>query len=244
MQKFDKDNDLLIVPDVHGRTFWRDPVMAEDYAHVIFLGDYVDPYPHERIYQEGALKEFCDIITFAKNHPEKVTLLLGNHDMHYFSPLFNDLAEGSRFAYEMLRPMQALYADYHQLFSLAFEAECEGIRCLFTHAGVSPVWLEEHKDLVGEPTAESLNALADNDDGIRALADVGWARGGWARSGGPMWADYSEVAVTETLPDVYQIFGHTQNIEREPVITRYVACLDCHRTFRLTEVLAASGALK
>ena len=64
--KFDKEHDLLIVPDVHGRTFWREPVMKEDYAHVIFLGDYVDPYPHEYIDQEEAMTQFCDIITFAK----------------------------------------------------------------------------------------------------------------------------------------------------------------------------------
>lgn len=241
--KFDKDHDLLIVPDVHGRTFWREPVMKEDYTHVIFLGDYVDPYPHEYIDQEEAMTQFCDIITFAKEHPGKVTLLIGNHDMHYFSPLFDDLAEGTRYSYRMAKPMQALYADYKDYFSLAFEAEYEGVHCLLTHAGISPTWLKEHEQLIGELNAENLNALGDSDEGIKALADVGWARGGWAAAGGPMWADYSEVAVTETLPGIYQIFGHTQNRERKPVITRYVACLDCHRTFRLGEVLASAGAL-
>jgi len=243
MMRFDPTNDLLIVPDVHGRTFWRDPVLQGDYSHVVFLGDYVDPYPHEHIYQDEALQQFIDIITFARQHPGKVTLLVGNHDLHYFSPLFDDLAEGSRHSYQMERPMQTLYAEYHDLFALAFEAEYGGVHCLLTHAGVSPVWLREHEQVVGTPTAEHLNALLESDEGIRALADVGWARGGWAPSGGPLWADYSEVAITETLDGIYQIFGHTQNAEGEPVIGRYLACLDCHRTFRLGDVLRSAGVL-
>ena len=38
---------IIIIPDVHGRTFWRNAV--EKYrnvkdVHIVFLGDYVDPY--------------------------------------------------------------------------------------------------------------------------------------------------------------------------------------------------------
>ena len=36
------------------------------------------------------------------------------------------------------------------------------------------------------------------------------------------------------LPDIYQIFGHTQQ-ETEPVKCKHFACLDCRRAFRLTE---------
>jgi len=35
------------------------------------------------------------------------------------------------------------------------------------------------------------------------------------------------------LPNVYQVFGHTQQ-ESEPVITDHYACLDCRRAFLLT----------
>ena len=36
---------ILIIPDVHGRTFWRDAVEAAGEMPIVFLGDYLDPYP-------------------------------------------------------------------------------------------------------------------------------------------------------------------------------------------------------
>ena len=237
MKEFSRENDLLIIPDVHGRPFWRDAVEKKSYAHVIFLGDYVDPYPRERIWPEDAWKEFNDILDFADAHAQDTTLLLGNHDMHYASDIFDDIAEGSRYSYSTSRRVKPLFEAYKYLFSLAFEAKYGDIHCLFTHAGISPTWLHEYEDLIGEPTAENINDLLSSKEGITALAEVGWARGGWAKAGGPMWADYSEVATTETLPGIYQIFGHTQHPDFRPVITRYMACLDCHRAFLLSEVM-------
>ena len=39
---------MIIIPDVHGRVFWKEIVKnSED--KIIFLGDYVDPYPGENI---------------------------------------------------------------------------------------------------------------------------------------------------------------------------------------------------
>ena len=37
---------ILVIPDVHGRTFWKEPVckLIESVDKVIFLGDYLDPY--------------------------------------------------------------------------------------------------------------------------------------------------------------------------------------------------------
>ena len=46
---------LIIIPDVHGRSFWRDAVKRNPGAEFIFLGDYLDPYPDERQYGRGCL---------------------------------------------------------------------------------------------------------------------------------------------------------------------------------------------
>jgi hypothetical protein len=39
-------NNILAIPDVHGRIFWKGPVKKYMAAvdKVIFLGDYLDPY--------------------------------------------------------------------------------------------------------------------------------------------------------------------------------------------------------
>ncbi len=235
--KFDKDHDLLIVPDVHGRPFWREPVKSGEYAHAVFLGDYSDPYPSEGIDRDASVEMFREIVDFAEEHKDKVTLLLGNHDMHYVSDAFDNLARGSRHSFWSRRPISTIYNAHRHLFRLAFEADYEGTHCLLTHAGVSSVWAREHEHVLGEPTAANINALMDSEEGIRALADVGWERGGWAPSGGPMWADYSEVAASEPLPGVYQIFGHTQTRSRNPIIRPHIACIDCHCTFMLSEIM-------
>lgn len=63
-----KDN-ILIVPDVHGRTFWRKPTSNIDrYGKVIFLGDYLDPYPYKGISFEESLAEFKDIIELKRSN--------------------------------------------------------------------------------------------------------------------------------------------------------------------------------
>ena len=60
----------LIIPDVHGRIFWKTP--AEEFLKnnserkIVFLGDYLDPYKGEGISQERAINNFSDIIEFKK----------------------------------------------------------------------------------------------------------------------------------------------------------------------------------
>lgn len=40
----------IIIPDIHGREFWREAVKGIDgETHVVFLGDYLDPYEDDRI---------------------------------------------------------------------------------------------------------------------------------------------------------------------------------------------------
>ena len=76
---------ILIIPDVHGRTFWhKAKEMIDSVDKVVFLGDYLDPYPSEGITTEQAIEEFKDIIQFKKDNMDKVILLLGNHKINKF----------------------------------------------------------------------------------------------------------------------------------------------------------------
>ena len=233
---FNQQEDLLIIPDVHGRVFWRKALEEKQYKHVIFLGDYVDPYPQEGISPKDAFQELVDIIDFARKNIGTTTMLLGNHDMHYMSDLFRQLAEGTRYSYNWQSELGPLFNENASLFQLAYEADFEDKHCLFTHAGVSSVWYESHKEKVGELTADNLNKLMDDNDGIQAISDVGYARGGWAKAGGILWADLDEVNCAPPIEDVYQIFGHTQH-RNGPTINKTVACLDCRRAFLLSEVM-------
>ena len=66
----------IIIPDVHGRRFWRGAVKGNEEEKIIFLGDYVDPYNCEGILPGEAYDGLIDILEFKKAHPDNVVLLL------------------------------------------------------------------------------------------------------------------------------------------------------------------------
>ena len=135
-----KNQQILIIPDVHGRPFWR---YAEEhvgeYDKVIFLGDYVDPYAEEGIDPQTALYGLIDILDFYAAHPDKVVLLLGNHDMHYLSPHYLDLCACDRYDKEHAHMLHTLFTQ-GEPFQLAHEETVGKRRYLFTHAGVTTPW--------------------------------------------------------------------------------------------------------
>ena len=77
---------ILVVPDVHGRTFWKQPVnkYIDQVDRVVFLGDYLDPYRNEDIEYtpENVHDNLMEIIRLKLNHQGKVILIKGNHDQH------------------------------------------------------------------------------------------------------------------------------------------------------------------
>ena len=227
------NHDILIIPDVHGRTFWKSAVESEAFGTIVFLGDYVDPYPSEGIDNPAALDNFREIIAYAECH-DNVVLLLGNHDMHYYSKQFASLAMSSRYCYVDDFLIIEQFSNYSWLFSLAWETTLNGHHYLLTHSGVCGAWLKANRETIGTPDAEHLNRLLDSDDGIRALANVSRRRGGFHAGGSIVWGDINELQADNGLPDVYQIFGHTQQRE-SPVITDQMACLDVRRAFVLRE---------
>lgn len=233
------EKKILIIPDVHGRRFWRDAIHTDDYDKVIFLGDYLDPYPQEHIGPLTAQHGLEDIMYYYDKHPDKVVLLLGNHDMHYLSERYRDFSMSDRYNEE--------FSDYYYFlfnkgdrFKLAHEETIGGRKYLFTHAGVTMPWLKQNKDIIGEPDAEHLNRLLLTDKGIEALAQVGLLRGGMYLNGSMVWCDCIEMAMSDPIPDVYQIVGHSQQVSGIPVITPHFACLDCRSAF----VLDGKGKLK
>ena len=61
------------------------------------------------------------------------------------------------------------------------------------------------------------------------LDQVSWLRGGSDPVGSCVWCDVREYINSPKLPELYQIFGHTQTI----LITPEFACLDCQKAFTL-----------
>ena len=79
--------NILVIPDIHGRTFWKEPIAHKDeFDHIVFLGDYFDPYLDESITQQKAIENFKELInSFTEEELEcKVEFLLGNYKVKIY----------------------------------------------------------------------------------------------------------------------------------------------------------------
>ena len=194
----------IAIGDLHGRDTWQH-VDTKSYDKIIFLGDYVDS---EMLSDLAILDNLKKVIALKKRMPEKVELLLGNHDVHYLHyPRF----KCSGFRPSMQRELTALFLKNAELFRIAYQKDSY----LFTHAGVTNNWYgevmrtpllkeicEQEENLAGQ-----LNRL-EQTTYRGTLYDVGIERGGYGY-GGPLWADLKET-FTDMLHDYNQIVGHTR----------------------------------
>lgn len=214
---------VLIVPDVHGRKFWHKAMeMIDEVDQVVFLGDYLDPYSREGITFEDALMEFEDILAFKEDYPDKVVLLVGNHDMHYIKTEFMNC---SRLNVLCRAEVHDLFMSNIDKFQLIHEVD----KYLFSHAGVYLDWTTKYEITLWE----LFDFKKFLEKRWQTLEDVSYTRGGWDKVGSCIWADIRE-SVQNELPVMFkkQIVGHTQ-MESKPYITTRIACLDVRQCFIL-----------
>lgn len=175
----------LIIPDIHGRTFWRKPLeaLAERVESIIFLGDYFDPYPSEGIGEDDAIENWKEMTIFIDDNglSERTTMLIGNHDAHYLNNIFGIYGGSTRKSMEHKTEIASLLRERNLV--LAFDGKTEGKKVLFTHAGVNHNWFLRHEKQIGSLTADNINTLTDNDEGWVALSEVGSIRGGFHPTG-------------------------------------------------------------
>lgn len=222
--------DWLIIPDVHGRDFWRSAVFGHEEDPIVFLGDYLDPYPFEDVSAVDAYRALTDIITFKKEHPENVVLLLGNHDLGYLDSEICTCRRDYPRAYMI---GQALLENL-SLFDLV---HADG-KLLFSHAGIAEDWVERNRQIFGAGDFDplQLNTML-HDAGARsqlfsALAQVSYYRGGSDAIGSPVWADVDEYLSGAPLLDGYfHLFGHSLHSGGPIDVNGQGFCLDCAQAF-------------
>ena len=222
-------NKILVIPDVHGRSFWKDAVgeYASEVDKVIFTGDYHDPYEDEGISAKKSIENLEGILTFYEANKDKVVLLIGNHDFHYI--VGNDNGT-SRYDFVNSKLLHEIFGEYRDVMKLAYECEVGDKKYLFTHAGLMKRWYEAYADVIGELTVDNLNKLMDSPEGAGALMAMSKYRTFFGeKAGSIIWSDVRERFDCKDANDGfggwYQIFGHTQL--KEPIVMDTWACLDC-----------------
>ena len=223
----------LIIPDVHGRTFWKQAILEfpkKEFPKlkIVFLGDYLDPYDFEEISKKSAIDNFKEIIEIAKKD-NRIHLLFGNHDMHYW---YNARYK-CRVDYNNYELIHDLFLENFDLFNVAYEEKIDGVKYLYTHAGVTSFWLcnlhlmgkrgmvneqvkEEQKPFIKmlknmTLSAKKLNQMKLNFQGQALLWQASWIRGGDYDCGSCIWADFEEWMYDNSQPKkgIWQIFGHS-----------------------------------
>ena len=235
----------LILPDIHGRSFWKDPVekvLQESDGNIVFLGDYHDPYPWDFDsddwgYLRRSVDQLREIIDLKKKYPSRITLLIGNHDCGY--AVGDDICS-SRMDKSHRRELEKLFQENRDCFQLAAQCDIAGKKFIFSHAGIHKGWAEKiFGEACNDPTFDVVDTLnqawtSANFGVLQSLGDYDNFRGwGGYEYGSPVWSDIqSWVRVTPEESFGFHIVGHTQ-LKSDPVMLDTIADLDCRKAFYL-----------
>lgn len=207
---------IIPIPDLHGSAEWKRLDFTQD-ALFAFLGDYVDSLV---IGRQDIVRNLQEVIALKLQYPDKVALLIGNHDIQY-RYLDEWMLRCSGFDERSMLILNNIFTENWHLFEYAVQHE----NAIFTHAGITTYWYDDfkkrsneiwrHIDINELNIAEQLNAVK-NTRFERILWNVcptripGGGRGsiGKHHDGGPLWCDKS-VLIHSPLPGYNQVVGHT-----------------------------------
>lgn len=191
---------ILVISDLHGRTRWKKFInKAKEYDAIVFLCDFVDSFfiPHHD--QIINLKE---LIKFKQDN-DNVYFVIGNHDLSYMYPL---LYRCPGYTKKLAQQATPLYQSHEDLFTYAVELDS----ILFTHAGVSTVWLDRYNredisiaDKVNKIVREHPMSLNFHQNQGRKFSSSGNEI-----TQSPVWI--RPESLLKVSAHSYQVVGHTQ----------------------------------
>jgi hypothetical protein len=199
----------IVIGDTHGRSNWKLAIHQEKPNRVIFIGDYFDSFELSGVEQ---INNFKEIIDYKKSNPQvEVILLIGNHDHHYFPEVGYTGTSGFQTG---IAPsiMQVVDENRHHLQMAYGFGEY-----LFTHAGVSPVFMDQ---VFGENDWSKENVVVDLNEMFRykprAFDFNGFEATGDSTTQTPIWIRPRSLKSANKKhskglnKDYIQIVGHTQ----------------------------------
>ena len=205
---------LVAIGDIHGRDLWKQIVAQEqDAEEFVFVGDYFDSFT---IKGQEQINNFLDIIEFKNQSKAKVTLLIGNHDYHYYPGIEDTGTSGYQTV--MAPSIKHVVGDNKQHLQLAYQSG----EFVFSHAGLSSIWLDDIvEDWNVDSVVDRINELLYYQPGLIAyrsfkmINETEWysARGyGDETFQGPIWIRPKSLMVAnrDTLrKQIIQVVGHT-----------------------------------
>lgn len=166
------------------------------YDKIIFIGDYVDSFTKNN---EEIINNLEDIILLKQFYPDKIELLLGNHDISYLIPT----QRCSGFNPTMQPYMDIFFKEHINMFNLCYQIE----NVIWTHAGITNSWLEEFEKNAKKKWYYPYHI---ENKSISEKLNFAWKaiHKKLFLSSGPLWVRPNELN-NDQLTDYIQIVGHT-----------------------------------
>lgn len=151
---------IIAIGDIHGKDVWKKVrETIDEYDKVVFVGDYFDSF--DIPYQEQE-ENYLKIIAFKNKYPDKVVLLMGNHDLHYYAGVH------MRYHYSGYQRLQANRIDEilkreinNGNIQCAYTYNENGNDFVFTHAGLTQNFVQsimgEEEDFSIQDVVNKLN---------------------------------------------------------------------------------------
>jgi hypothetical protein len=199
----------VVIGDVHGRSLWKLIVNQEqDADRIIFIGDYFDSFDISGVEQ---IQNFKEIVEYKTTSGKEVIMLVGNHDHHYFPEVGYTGTSGYQ---KGIAPnITQVIDENRQHLQMAYSFD----EFLFTHAGVSPTFMDGEfgeEGWVEDNVVELLNDLfkykpkSFDFNGIDPYGDNTYQTPIWIRPKSLMAVNKKH---NKGLKKKYiQIVGHTQ----------------------------------
>ena len=186
----------LILGDIHGRKCWKDIIEQENPDFIVFLGDYVST--HDDISSDTQIENLEEILCYKEANRDKVILLRGNHDMQH---LGYEWARCSGYEAEVVKYMKANKERFLGLTQWVLVED--GV--IYSHAGVSSVWMENS----GIESVEKINEMEPSEIFGFSSAEP-WDFYGTSPTQPCTWIR-PHVLAECMYGDYVQVVGHTPN---------------------------------
>jgi hypothetical protein len=209
---------IVALGDTHGRDIWKTIVkIEEDFDKFIFIGDYFDT--RDGIDAITQIQNFKEILEFKKENPDKVILLIGNHDFHYLKGCGETYSGYQQYAaIDINEVLQPALASGHLQICYVYDD------LIFSHAGLTNTWCETNEiDLYN--IEESVNVkFMKKMEAFRFEYGENLDRSGDDVTQSPIW-----VRIRSLLKDMVKgftyIIGHTTI--KELHMANSIIAIDC-----------------
>lgn len=212
---------LIALGDTHGRSKWKEIVEKENDADkIIFIGDYFDAkdggYSANR-----QIENFKDILEFKRENPNRVVLLIGNHDFHYLDKV-DETYSSYQFGYakdinSVLQP-----AVDEGLLQMCYQYG----KFFFSHAGLTNTWAKNN-DIDMDNLQDSVNELFRTKiHRFKFTMGDNYSYGGNDVTQPPIWVRPQSL-VKDMVDGIICIVGHTQVKELTILDEENLILIDC-----------------